>query len=227
MLRLFAVAWLWFWAAAAPADLEQARDRQDLPALRAAVASLAEAAAKAPNDADLHYRLALAGAFLAEASLELGDRTAAVKAAETAIPSAQRAVTLQGDVSEYHRVLGVLCGQAVPGNLLAAVKHARCASSSLERALQLAPDSPQNYLSRGVGAYYLPPAFGGGVEPAIEDFRKAVQLNPKSADAYLWLGIALRKAGRNAEAREALRKSLELNPRRLWTKQQLAKTPAK
>ena len=82
-------------------------------------------------------------------------------------------------------------------------------------------------LSQGVGNYYLPAAFGGGVDLAIRDFQRAVQLDPKSAEAYLWLGIALRKAGRNAEARAALQKSLDLNPNRAWAKKQLDKTPAK
>jgi Flp pilus assembly protein TadD len=76
-----------------------------------------------------------------------------------------------------------------------------------------------------VGNYYLPPAFGGGVALAIRDFREAIRLNPKSAEAHLWLGIGLRKAGRNEEARTALQRSLELNPNRLWAKQQLEKTP--
>ena len=61
---------------------------------------------------------------------------------------------------------------------------------------------------------------------AIQDLRRAIELNPKSAEAYLWLGLALRKTHHNAEAREAFAKSLELNPARVWTKQQLEKTPA-
>jgi Flp pilus assembly protein TadD len=75
--------------------------------------------------------------------------------------------------------------------------------------------------------YYLPSAFGGGTGEAIRDFRKAIALNPNSADAWLWLGIALRKSNQEAEARKAIEKSLALNPNRLWASQQLAKTPPK
>lgn len=226
MPKLTVALFLWL-AATAPVDLERARNRQDSAAIRAAVASFSEAAKQSPTDAVIHYRLALAGAYLAEVSLELGDRAGAVRAAEAALPAAQRAVSLAGNASENHRILGVLCGQVVPGNMLMAVKYARCASASLQRAMELAPNNFQNYLSRGVGNYYLPPAFGGGVEPALQDFQKAIQLNPKSSEAYLWLGIALRKAGRNQEARQALLRSLELNPDRVWARQQLAKTPPK
>jgi tetratricopeptide (TPR) repeat protein len=89
----------------------------------------------------------------------------------------------------------------------------------------LNPRSGPAYLARGVGNYYLPPMFGGGPDAAIQDIRKSIELEPKSADAYLWLGLALRKANRNADARKAFEQSLKLNPNRLWARQQLEKTP--
>ena len=49
---------------------------------------------------------------------------------------------------------------------------------------------------------------------------------PQAAEAYLWLGLALRKENNNAEARKAFAKALELNPNRVWARQQLEKTPA-
>ncbi|HMF79381.1 MAG TPA: tetratricopeptide repeat protein, partial [Bryobacteraceae bacterium] len=82
------------------------------------------------------------------------------------------------------------------------------------------------YVSRGVGNYYLPASMGGGVDQALKDFDKAVALDPKLSDAYLWKGVTLRKANRNAEARKALEQAALLNPARLWTKQQLEKIPA-
>lgn len=208
-------------------DLEAARDRQDKAALQAAVTSLAEAARKSPTAAAAQYRLALAGSALAEVSLELGDRNGAREAAEAGIRAAERAVALEGTSAENHRLLGTLCGQVIPANVLAAVRYGRCALDSVNRALALDPKSPGAWLSKGVGNYYLPEAFGGGVELAVQDLRKAAQLDPKSADAHLWLGIALRRMGRNAEARAAIERSLALNPDRVWAKQQLAKTPVK
>jgi Flp pilus assembly protein TadD len=71
----------------------------------------------------------------------------------------------------------------------------------------------------------LPSQLGGGVETAIADFRKAIDLDPNNAEAWLWLGISLRKENKNAEARKALQKALALNPNRVWVKQQLEKTP--
>lgn len=213
-------------AAACAADLQQARDRQDRAALAKAADELSAAAGKQPNDAAAQYRLAAAQSLLAEVATELHDKEGARNAAEAGIRAAERAVSLKPDVAEYHRILGTLCGQVIPAHVMLALKYGNCARSSIDRAIQLDPKSSKAYLSRGVGNYYLPPAFGGGVELAIKDFQKAVELDPKAADAYLWLGIALRKAHRNAEARKEIAKSLELNPNRTWAKQQLDKTPA-
>ncbi len=213
-------------AVAFAADLDQARDRQDRAALARAVADLSAAASRQPNDAAAQYRLAAAQSLLAEVATELHDKDGATNAAEAGIRAAERAVSLKPDIAEYHRILGTLCGQVIPAHVMLALKYGNCARSSIDRALQLDPKSSKAYLSRGVGNYYLPAAFGGGVELAIKDFQKAVELDPKAADAYLWLGIALRKAHRNADARKEIAKSLELNPNRTWARQQLDKTPA-
>jgi tetratricopeptide (TPR) repeat protein len=209
------------------ADLQQARDKQDKSALQSAAAGLDETARKQPDDAAAQYRLALADSYLAEVLLELGDKGGAEQAAESGIRAAERAVSLQSNSAENHRILGTLCGQAIPANVLLALKYGRCATDSIQKALELNPKSADAYVSRGVGNYYLPPAFGGGPQLAIRDFQKAIQLDPKSAEAHLWLGIALRKVGRNTEARTEIQRSLELNSNRLWARQQLDKTPPK
>lgn len=207
-------------------DLIAARDRQDRAALEKAAREAGAAADRQPDSAQAQFLAAQAQAYLAEVALELRDRSAARSAAEAGIRAAERAIALKPDVSEYHRVLGALCGQVIPANALLALKYGKCARSSIERAIELDPKSSMAWLSRGVGNYYLPAAFGGGVELALRDFEKAIELDPKSADAHLWLGIALRKAQRNADARRAFEKSLELNPNRTWARQQLDKTPA-
>jgi len=208
------------------ADLVKARDRQDRPALEKLAGDLRVLADKDPKDAAAQYRFALAESYFAEVAIETRDKAAAKNAAQTGIDAAERAVNLKGDSSEYQRLLGTLCGQAISANGLAALKYGKCALTSVNRAIELDPKSSNNYLSRGVGNYYLPPAFGGGIELAIKDFRKAIELNPRNADAWLWLGVALRKDNQHAEAHKAIAKSLELNPNRLWAKQQLDKTPA-
>jgi tetratricopeptide (TPR) repeat protein len=212
--------------AVAANDLEKARDAQDRPALEAQIRELTEAAQKQNGDPNAQFRLALANSYLAEIAMEMRDKNLSREAAENGMRAAEKAVALNEDSAEYHRILGTLCGQVIPANVLLGIRYGKCALQEVNRAIELNPKSALAWVSRGVGNYYLPAQFGGGVDKAIRDFEKAIQLDPKLAEAHLWLGVALRKANRNAEARKALEKSLQLNPRRLWAKQQLEKTPA-
>jgi tetratricopeptide (TPR) repeat protein len=217
---------LLFNAAAGGSDLEKARDAQDRPALDRLAAQLNTAAQGKSNDAGALYKLALAESYVAEVAIEVRDKNAAHNAAEAGIDAAKKAVAINGGSAEYHRLLGTLCGQAISANVLQGMKYGHCAQDEVNKALQLDPKSSVNYLARGVGNYYLPQGLGGGLDLAIKDFQKAAELDPQSAEAHLWLGLALRKQNKNADARKAFQKAMELNPARVWAKQQLDKTPA-
>lgn len=216
----------WLTLAVVAGDLEKARDAQDRAALSALATQFGANAAKQPGP-KAFYMAALANSYAAEVATELADKGAAKTAAEAGIEAARKAVAAEPNNAEYHRILGTLCGQVIPANVLVGLKYGGCAKDEITKALELDPKAAMNHVSQGVGNYYLPPALGGGVEKAIQDFQKAISLDSKSAEGYLWLGIALRKAGRNAEAHQALEKALSLNPDRVFVKQQLAKTPAK
>jgi tetratricopeptide (TPR) repeat protein len=226
MLRIFITALLGALFVYAASDLEKARDAQDKAALTNSIKDLTATADKNPKDANAQYKLALAQSYLAEVAIEQRDKNAGRSAAEAGIKTAEKAVALKGDNAEYHRILGALCGQSVSANVLTGLKYGHCALDEVNKAVQLDPKSAMAYLSRGVGYYYLPTQFGGGIDTAIKDIQKAIELDPKLPEAHLWLGVVLRKANRNAEAHKALEKALQLNPNRVWTKQQLEKTPA-
>jgi tetratricopeptide (TPR) repeat protein len=216
-----------FLAAAAPSALDVARDQQDRAALQKMVNDAADAAAKAPNDAEAQYRMALASSYLAEVALEVKDKKQAEEAAERGVKAAERAVALKPEEARYYVVLGTLCGQVVPSNVLAGLSYGKRAKDAIDKAIQKDPKSSKAYEARGVGNYYLPAALGGGYDLAVADFRKAVELDSKNAEAYLWLGLSLRKQNKDGEARHAFEQSLALDPGRVWTKAQLEKTPVK
>ena len=201
--------------AAAPSALETARDQQDRATLQKMVAEYSAAAAKTPNNAGAQYRLALAASY----------RKQGRQAAEQGIKAAEKAISLKPD-AEYYRVLATLCGQAVT-DVLSGLSYGPRARDAVDRAVEKAPKSSSVYVARGVGSYYLPSQLGGGAKQAIADFQKAIELDARNAEAYLWLALSLRKENRNAEARQAFAKSLELNPNRIWAKEQLDKTPVK
>lgn len=212
--------------AAAPAALQMARDQQDRAALQKLVDQSFAAAAQAPKDAEAQYRAALAASYQAEVALEVRDKKLAEQAAVRGVKAAEQAVALKPGDAEYYRILGTLCGQVVPANVIMGLSYGKRAKDAIDKAVALDPKSSDAYMARGVGNYYLPEALGGGLNLAIADFRKSIELDAKNADAWLWLGIALRKQSKNADARQAFSKSVELNPRRIWAKQQLDKTPA-
>ena len=109
-------------------------------------------------------------------------------------------------------MLGTLYGQAVTDIMTAIVSYGKKASDAMNKALEIdAQLRPRLDVARGIGNYYMA-ALGGDQDAAIADMKKAIEIDPKTADAYLWLGVSLRKAHRNAEARQAFQKSLELEP---------------
>ena len=218
---------LWQNPAFNTSELDKARDAQNRGALERIASQFSTVLDKQPNDVQVQYRYALTESYLAEVAMETGDKNGARAAAEAGMKPAEKIVAGSPSNAEYHRLLGTLCGQVIPANPLMGLRYGKCAQDEVNKAVQLDPKSAANYLSRGVGNYYLPPSFGGGPDVAIKDFQKAVELDPRSADAHLWLGLALRKANRHAEAHKELELAVGLNPARLWAKQQLAKTAEK
>jgi tetratricopeptide (TPR) repeat protein len=207
-------------------DLRRARDHQDRAALDGIIGRL-QTAAKAGSSPDAVYELAMAYSYAAEVSMEQRDKKKAEQYAEAGIEVAKRAVDAKPNNAEYHRVYGNLCGQVIPANpIMGAFKYGQCARDELDKALQLDPKLALAYVSRGVGNYYLPEQFGGGVNLALKDFDKAIALDPNLSDAYLWKGIALRKVNKNSEAHQILAKAVQLSPDWAWAKEQLQKTPA-
>jgi len=213
-------------AGTAPSPLEIARDQQDRTALQKLASDAGAAAAKAPNDAPAQFQAAVAYSYLAEVAIEQRDRKAGRAAAEQGIKPGEKAVALQPANADYYRVLGTLYGQAIT-DVLSGFSYGGKAKNALAKAIEIAPKSSAVWTAHGVGNYYLPVQLGGGPEAAIADFHKAIDLDAKNAEAWLWLGVALRKQNKDAEARQAFAKSLGLNPKRVWVKQQLDKTPAK
>ncbi len=210
-LSIIAIAFACVVVAASP-ELDSARDRQDRAALEQLAAQAAAAEQKAANDAGAHYHAALAWSYVAEVAQEQHDKGGVKRAAEAGIHSAEKAVAMKPESAEYHRLLGTLYGQIVPVNVLAGLSYGKKAQDEVNKAIALDGKLAAAYVSRGVGNYYLPAGFGGGPDVAIRDFQKAIELDPKSSEAYLWLGLTQRKANRNAEARQSFSKSLRVKP---------------
>ena len=53
----------------------------------------------------------------------------------------------------------------------------------------------------------------------------AVELDQANAEAWVYLGVALRMDKKEDEARKAFNKALEINPNRFWVRELLVKKP--
>src|SRR5271155_5930095 len=128
-------------------ELLKARDHQDRAALDKLAAEARAGAEKQPNDAAAQYRWALAESYAAELAIEVHDKAAAKNAAQAGMDAANKAVGIKPDSAEYQRILGTLCGQMVSSNALAGLKYGKCALDSVNKAIELDPQSSMAYLS--------------------------------------------------------------------------------
>jgi TolB-like protein/Flp pilus assembly protein TadD len=93
----------------------------------------------------------------------------------------------------------------------------RGAEAELKRAVELAPDDGDALYMLG-----LVRASQGDLAQAVELTRKALQLNPRSADWYRWLVAYLMPLGRLDEAEQAIAKAIELQPEGIYNHHLLA-----
>jgi tetratricopeptide (TPR) repeat protein len=107
--------------------------------------------------------------------------------------------------------------QIDPGNALAKkelVEIAKISGSGSENLLSLLKENADSELNNAKAQYdYAFEAHAkGNLSSAIEYYRKAINLDPRMADAYLNLGAALIAQNSYSQAIEALTKATELNP---------------
>ena len=91
------------------------------------------------------------------------------------------------------------------------------AEAELKRAVELAPDDGDALFQLGVAR-----ASQGDLAQAVELTRKALTLNPLSADWYRWLVAYLMPLGRLDEVEQAIGKAIELQPKGIYNHHLLA-----
>lgn len=136
-------------------------------------------------------------------------------------PHHAEALALRGSVLG-DRIEGVLSGMVLGPKV----------SASHDRAAELAPDNPRVALQRGIGRYFTPRQFGGGMEKAEIELRRACRLFEQAADqlvwpywgrvdALAWLGKVLANTERLDEARSVYEEALALAPGHVWIRDEL------
>lgn len=93
---------------------------------------------------------------------------------------------------------------AVRGNLES--RYFEAASILLTKAVEVNPRSFSSNFGLGFSQYHL-----GRTDEAIESLRRAASIYNKSVNNHLWLGIALKRAGKLQQAEAALKRADELS----------------
>jgi TolB-like protein/Tfp pilus assembly protein PilF len=86
-----------------------------------------------------------------------------------------------------------------------------------ERALQLQPGLPEAHLAMGYSYYYG----DNNYDAALKEFEIAQRGLPNAADAYLAIGAIQRRQGKWAESTANIEKAVSLNPKDIWSLQNL------
>jgi beta-barrel assembly-enhancing protease len=98
----------------------------------------------------------------------------------------------------------------VNGGVELAAGRYRAAWDQVQRYLRLEPRDASAHLL--LGEIARRDATQGWTEAALSSYRRAIELDPRTAEAWRGLGLALMKKGDGAEARKAFRQYLELAP---------------
>ena len=122
---------------------------------------------------------------------------------------------------EAQALLGSVLGQRIGRNGSLGMFLGPRSQGALDRAQKDAPDSPRVALQRGVSDFLTPAMFGGSLDKAEKELRRALSLFGKQPanqpwpnwgqlDAFAWLGQVLKKKGDLEGARNAYNQALAL-----------------
>jgi tetratricopeptide (TPR) repeat protein len=195
----------------------QARDGADVTQLQQYIqATSKEASAK--NSAELYERLALFNYWLCEAGHDQQDERIVKRAAQDGVSAAEKAIALNSNSSESHRLLSSLLGELIPLAFAGGMRYGKRASEEADKAIKLDPANPSAYITRALNYFFTPAMFGGNRDKAIEMLKKASELDPKSDTAHIWLAQVYLAAERREEALNEINAAGRLNPNRAMQK---------
>jgi serine/threonine protein kinase/Tfp pilus assembly protein PilF len=153
---------------------------------------LAQAIAK-----DSNFARALGAYALALELLPYFERVNADSLGRIAIPSAQRALSVDSTIAEAHTALAMAYQHQYQWGL---------AEGSYRRAIAAEPPDADAYIQYGRFLYYT-----RTVSEALPMFQRARELDPNSAVASGWVGHMLDLMGRTGEGLAELRRALDID----------------
>lgn len=213
---LAALQALVLWAQIPVSDAaQQARDRWDVQALQDEIWKQERKTTQKPT-LENYVRLARLQDWMCEAAYGQQNRELVKQAAEAGVAAAEKAVQLDAKSSEAHRLLGHLLSNLIPHVFGGGMRYGQRAVDEVEMALKLDPRNVEAYISRAISYHFTPAMFGGSEEKAAEMLHKALEINPYSDSARIWLAQVYHKIKRPEDAVREIREARRLNPERKY-----------
>ena len=216
------------WADSASREIEAASRAGDIVRLRRTQAMLDQALVAFPADPLLlHYQgyalYRIAGILQGRPAAAAPDLPLVLETARTKLEQSLAARPM----AETHALLAQVLGQLIGADPSTAPTYGPRVQTEMTAATALGPSNPRVWLLKGIQSIYTPAQYGGGLSIAEGQLKRAIQLfvtdsptppDPSwgKAEAYVWLGQALQKQNRPAEARTAYQQALALQPDYPW-----------
>ena len=176
----------------------------------------------------VHYYIGLVDYRLVSYYFSKQDKDQAKQFINDGIEHLQATIDSNENFADAHSLLSSLYGNKIGINPLLGMTLGPKSGKEMEKAMELEPKNPRNYLIAGWSAYFAPKMFGGGKEKAKNYFEQAIACfdsfkvtDPLLPDwghdeAYAWLGMAQMEAEEFEAAKLNFDKALEINPGYGW-----------
>lgn len=217
---------------AARRAVQQGLDNGNADALVAARGRFAALSAAEPGSALLHYWVG----FASWRAMPLVQRTSKDEAKRIGLDGLahlDRALAVDPGFADAVALKGGLQGMLIGVGGGSPMTLGPQSEANLTRAAQLAPRNPRVALLDGVGILHKPGIFGGGGKKALARLAEARALFETDVvadstlpdwgreDIHVWTGRAHASQKKWADARDAYRRALEVNPDNGWVRHQL------
>lgn len=147
---------------------------------------------------------------------------------DAAVNHTQQVLLARPDWSEALALMANIDGIRISRSWIKGATLGPEANRLADHAVAADSANPRAWLVHGIMKFNTPEFFGGSVETAEQDFRKAIALfeNPSQSEplpqswgypeTFAWLGRTLEKLGHPGEARETYQRALAIEPGFSW-----------
>jgi tetratricopeptide (TPR) repeat protein len=192
------------------------RDRAEVAELQQLVENV-RLEAEESRRFEAYLRLALFSVWLCEAAEGRQNNEVFKRAARGGVAAAEKAVELNPQSSEAHRLLGDLLNQLIPHVFGGGMRYGKRSTDELDKAIELNPKNADAYVSRAISYHYTPESFGGSRQKAFELLSKAVEIAPHADSPHIWLALFHLEAGRAQDALREIELARRAHPGRSFT----------